>query len=109
MVKWVECEDIMKTRKCTRYIAECGKGFWNKESCLAHEGDCMCWTNPKNRTCKTCEYGFNVPFEDDTGAGGMWECENMDNSNDGHISWIEGVDYISVNCNFYKQTQAKAR
>ncbi len=45
----------MKERKVTRYMAECGRGFWSKTACLHHEEVCQCWKNPKHRTCLTCE------------------------------------------------------
>lgn len=44
----------MKERKVTRYIAECGRGFWSKTACLHHEEVCQCWKNPKYKTCLTC-------------------------------------------------------
>ena len=46
----------MKTKRVTRYIADCGKGYWTKKSCLQHEQNCKCWTNPKFKTCKTCKF-----------------------------------------------------
>jgi len=98
----------MKTRKCTRYIADCGKGFWAKDTCLQHEENCKCWTNPKNRACKTCQYGNYASDEEDTGYGGFIECEHPTNI-DEHSGGPEGVDYISVNCGFYEQIQGPKR
>lgn len=46
----------MKMKRVSRFIADCGRGFWNKNSCTEHEINCKCWTNPKYRTCKTCKY-----------------------------------------------------
>jgi len=39
-----------------RYFAECGREFKRKYSAIHHEKVCVCWSNPKNRTCKTCKY-----------------------------------------------------
>ena len=44
----------MKERKVTRYMAECGRGFWSKTACLHHDEVCQCWKNPKHKTCLTC-------------------------------------------------------
>lgn len=46
----------MKEVKRTRYIADCGRGFWNKKKCQHHEGVCVCWKNPKYKTCLTCKH-----------------------------------------------------
>lgn len=46
----------MKIRRVTRYISDCGKGFWKKESCEKHEKNCKCWKNPKYKTCLTCKF-----------------------------------------------------
>lgn len=94
----------MRERKCIRYIAECGKGFWDKKSCKNHEQNCKCWTNPKNKTCKTCQYGDYAPYENDTGYGGFWECNHPTNQNE-HTGGPEGVDYISVGCEFYQHPE----
>jgi len=53
----------MKSIRVTRYISECGRGYWNKSSCLSHELNCKCWKNPKYKTCKTCKfvhYAYNT-------------------------------------------------
>lgn len=39
-----------------RYKAECGRRFSSKRSCEKHETVCVCWTNPKLKTCKTCRF-----------------------------------------------------
>lgn len=91
----------MRTKKVTRYYAECGRGFWKKAACEAHEENCMCWTNPKNRACKTCKHGEYAPYEDDTGYGGFWEC-HAPGSPAEHSGGPKGVDYISVGCGHYK-------
>lgn len=41
----------------TRYKCQCGKKFAKKYAAEHHEKVCKCWTNPKNRSCKTCKFG----------------------------------------------------
>jgi len=36
----------------------CGRLFSKKKSALNHESVCKCWSNPKNKTCKTCKHSF---------------------------------------------------
>ena len=90
----------MKSKKVLRYYSDCGKGFWKKQKALKHESNCKCWTNHKNKTCKTCKYVF---FED-TGYGGSWGC-NHPNKYGEHNGAPNGINYISVNCIFYEQDQ----
>lgn len=87
----------MKTRRVTRYLADCGRGFWNKKSCEIHEVNCTCWTNPRNKTCKTCEHGDFVNGEPEVGQDSYWDCYNEDMT-DCHSGAPNGIDYISVNC-----------
>lgn len=90
----------MLIKKVTRYYAECGKGFWKRDRAINHEKACKCWDNPKNKTCKTCCYGVHHKSDLDTGEPAYWECSNHD-FNGEHVSGLDGVDYISVNCEFY--------
>jgi hypothetical protein len=92
----------MKSKKVTRYYAECGKGFWKKSAALAHEENCLCWKNPKNKTCKTCEHADMVAYESDTGYGGFYECYHPDNKTEAHAGAPKGIDYLSVNCYYYE-------
>jgi len=87
----------MKTKKVLRYYADCGKGFWKKVTALDHETSCKCWTNPRNKTCKTCKYGEKIPYEPDTGDGAYYEC-NHPNHNEEHAGAPKGIKYISVKC-----------
>lgn len=97
----------MHSKKITRYYAECGKGFWKKSACLDHEETCKCWTNPKNKACKTCLHGCFQGDEPDVGIQSGWECMNSENTNDGHVNDLENVDYISVNCSFWSPNETK--
>jgi hypothetical protein len=97
----------MKVRKATRYIADCGKGFWSKKDCLNHEDTCRHWTNPKMKTCKTCRHGCRDKGYEDHGSMGLetwdyWECNNEKNTKDSHSGGPESVDYLSVGCAFYE-------
>ena len=84
----------MKTKKVLRYYSDCGRGFWKKQLCINHEENCKCWTNPKNRACKTCKHAEFEAYEEDTGSGGFWSCLKVDE----HSGAPFGVDYISANC-----------
>ena len=91
----------MITKRVTRYYAECGHGFWKKEACLRHEKANTCWMLPSVRTCKTCRYGEYLPYEDDTGCGGYYGC--LHHGNNVHSGAPHDIDYISVNCKFWKK------
>ena len=98
----------MKTKRVTRYIADCGRGFWNKKTCLEHEQNCKCWTNPAFRTCKTCEFAHE--FTDSNGMDGheshTWraiECKNPAFDYDLHFNIAhENADQLCVNCTQWK-------
>lgn len=100
----------MKTKRVTRYIADCGKGFWNKNTCEIHEENCKCWTNPAFRTCKTCE--FANEFEDSNGMESepqflqTWrqiECKNPSFNDELHFNQAhENAPYLCVNCTQWK-------
>lgn len=91
----------MKTKRVTRYYADCGKGFWKAESCLNHEKRCKCWKNPKNKTCKTCVYGIYIDYDPETGDGDCYECNNGKNKSAFHTGAPKGIKYLSVDCYFY--------
>ena len=96
----------MKTRRVTRYISDCGRGFWNKKVCLNHEESCKCWTNPKHKTCKTCKFGNN--YEDSNGmehepqylhVWRQWECLNPEFDYDKHFTPAhEKAEDLCINC-----------
>ena len=89
----------MERIQVTRYVADgCKRRFSSKKRCLDHENACTCWTNPKNKTCKTCVHS-HYESED-----GYWECWNIAND-DYHQGAPEGVDYISVNCPHWEANQ----
>lgn len=90
----------MKSKKVLRYYADCGKGFWSKVGCLSHEDNCHCWTNPKNKTCKTCKFASYLQWDGRDGDGGYYECDNFDNDNE-HTGAPKNIKYISVNCKYY--------
>ena len=95
----------MKTRRVTRYMAECGRGFWNSTNCKNHEGRCKCWTNPKNKACKTCDYGDYEHGEPDVGFLGGWSCGHPEFNE--HSGAPEGHDYISVKCIYWELLDIK--
>jgi len=104
----------MITKKVTRYHAECGKGFWNKASCLRHEKNCKCWNNPKNRTCKTCAWAnaktkpvsaeicksLSMEPHENIVTGDGYECTNPLNESE-HSGAPKGITNLSVNCSHY--------
>lgn len=89
----------MKKKKLIRYYADCGKGYWKKQICLDHEIVCKCWTNPKNKACKTCAFGI-IDFNDDEGHNMYWDCTNKDFTE--HSGAPGSIIYISVGCKLWK-------
>jgi hypothetical protein len=96
----------MQSKKVIRYYADCGKGFWKKPAALAHDISCKCWTNPRNKTCKTCKYGEKIPYETDTGFGGGWQCNHLTHDEE-HAGAPKDIKYISVKCNYYGNQQGE--
>ncbi len=100
----------MKTKRVTRYISDCGRGFWSKNTCLEHEKNCKCWTNPAFRTCKTCEFAHE--FDDSNGMEHepqflhTWrqiECKNPAFDYETHFNQAhENAPYLCVNCTQWK-------
>lgn len=35
---------------------DCGKNYFTKQGAKNHEKVCVCWTNPKYKTCLTCKF-----------------------------------------------------
>ena len=100
----------MEVKKVYRYYAECGRAYWSKKACLAHEAICNCWTNPKLKTCKTCKFGEQI-----TDSNGMehepqylhtwkqWECRNPKFDYDIHFTPAhETVSDLCINCPVYE-------
>lgn len=96
----------MRQKRVTRYISDCGKGFWDKKSCLNHEDRCRCWTNPKYKTCKTCLFGVQI-----TDSNGMehepallhtwrqWRCLNPKFNYDVDFTQAhENASDLCINC-----------
>ena len=101
----------MKTKKVTRYYAECGRGFWNKRACVNHEGNCHCWTNPKNKACLTCKYS-NVYSESDEGEGRsnsykVRECLHPSFNEESMKPIAIGAKYVYDNCELWKLKNKK--
>ena len=67
----------MKTRRVTRYYAECGRGFWNKVACLSHEKVCKCFSNPSRRACQTCLHRIVTEDYDEAGRWTEYWCEQV--------------------------------
>ena len=89
----------MKEKKVKRFIADCGRGFWNKKACLKHEEVCKCWTNPKYKTCKTCFFAW-VDGEDG------WQCDNKEFNYDLHFTPAhEKANDLCINCPVWKSNK----
>jgi hypothetical protein len=56
------------------FRADCGHNFKSEDQAVSHMT--RCWKSPETRTCKTCKHGHHTQVEEETGAGGNWECRN---------------------------------
>jgi len=97
---------MIETKRVTSYYSPCRKGFWNKNAAEQHEKNCKCWTNPKFKTCKTCDWGV-----DQHDSNGMehephnlqtwrnWECTNPQFNYDKHFKAAhEKAPTLCINC-----------
>jgi len=107
----------MKIRKATRFIADCGRGFWNKNACAEHETNCRCWTNPKHRTCLTCKYTKKVNDSDGTEHDPRnlqkWtyrECTNEKFHQDIHFHPAhENAPDLNINCSLWESNKQEGK
>lgn len=105
----------MKTTRVTRYISDCGRGFWSKAKCLKHEENCKCWTNPKHRTCKTCKFAKVVNdsngMEHEPQFLQQWtwiDCQNPDFNVDIHFTEAhEKAPDLCINCPVWQSKSSK--
>ena len=92
----------MKKRRCTRFIANCGKGFWTEEKCLNHEEICKCWSYPTNRACVTCKHkGSDSYTLDEQGepVNPVITCDNPEFIYDTHFNEASRkVPGMCINC-----------
>lgn len=96
----------MKAVRVTRYIADCGKGFWNKSAAINHDDVCRCWKNPKFRTCKACKHlkieNDSNGMEDEPQFLQTWKnlvCTNPEFIHDVHFTPAhENASDLCINC-----------
>lgn len=102
----------METIKVNAYITECGKKYWSHSGAKKHEGICKCWSNPKLKTCMTCEYG-----KWERNSNGMehepqflqtwmqWDCRNgeMNFEEDYTHAPNDTTESLCINCPKWKQ------
>lgn len=103
----------MIVKKVNRFYADCGKAFWNKKSCTTHEQNCVCWTNPKFKTCKTCKFGKQV--NDSNGmehepqllhTWRQWECSNPKFNYDIHFTPAhKNAEDLNINCTIWESSK----
>ena len=95
----------MEKRKVTRYISECGRGYWNKRSCLSHEQNCKCWKNPKFQTCFTRKHTSLIKhtngMEHEPIHLEVWDVNNCKHSESG-VPAHEGFEHIRKYCSFWE-------
>ena len=101
----------MKERKVTRYMAECGRGFWSKAACLYHEEVCQCWKNPKHKTCLTCDkYSKHIEAGEGEGYLNLYtvnDCEHADTDESLLTPCHENAPDIYKNCPYWVLKQKK--
>lgn len=93
----------MLIKKVLRYYADCGKAFWKKKDCAAHEKVCRCWKNPKFKTCLSCKHKKFTRNWDDTEHGtNEWvenDCLNPEFNYDKYFKSVHpNADHICTNC-----------
>lgn len=73
------------------YIADCGKKYHSRSGAIAHEKNCKCWTNPKHKTCLTCDWALNQDRRH--------MCFNEDFNKDIHFTPAhENAPKLNINC-----------
>jgi len=105
----------MRTVRVTRYISDCGRGFWTKKTAETHDKNCRCWTNPKFKTCKTCAFctveNDSNGMEHDPKYLQTWasiECHNPDFDYDKHFTEAHGkAPDLCINCPVWKNKNNK--
>ena len=82
----------MEVKTVKIFIADCGKKYWSNSGCKGHEKNCKCWTNPKFKTCKTCEFSGQYGY-------GEQECDNPVFDHDKHFTPAhEKAPDLCINC-----------
>ena len=101
----------MKERKVTRYMAECGRGFWSKTACLHHEEVCQCWKNPKYKTCLTCaKYSKHTEVDEGEGYYNSFtlnDCPHVESDESRLTPCHEHASDIYKNCPYWVLKQKK--
>jgi len=101
----------MKIKKVTRYISECGRGYWNKSTCLSHEKNCKCWKNPKFQTCLTCKHKSFIKdsngMEHEPQYLQTWDENNCEHSEFGVPAHVD-YEHIRMYCQFW-ETKLKTK
>lgn len=82
---------FMETIKVNAYITECGKKYWSNAGAKNHERNCKCWTNPKHKTCLTCNFFSGNSFD-------WFHCDKMPNMKTPPTPPHENAPNINANC-----------
>jgi len=97
----------MKKVTVVRYETDCGKLYVSKSGAFKHEQFCVCWKNPKLKTCMTCAFGKLI--NDSNGmehepqnlhVWKQWECFNKEFDYDEHFIQAKGdyTESLCINC-----------
>jgi len=89
------------------YKSDCGKLYAKKQSAIAHETICKCWSNPNLKTCVTCKFGQLI--KDSNGmehepqylhTWKQWECSNVEFNYDTMFTQApnDNTESLCINC-----------
>jgi hypothetical protein len=99
----------MEIKQVTIFIADCGKKYWSRSGCKAHEKVCKCWTNPKHKTCLTCAFSANYSDcegEQSFHSGGVF-CNSPEFEYDKHFTPAhENASDLCINCPLWQSSNS---
>lgn len=86
----------MEKKQITVFISDCGKKYFSQSGCKSHEKGCKCWTNPKHKTCLTCDHYEGSSYE-------YFDCAKMSSHTPPTPPHVNAPN-INANCPLWEQT-----
>jgi len=95
----------MISKKVIRYYSDCGRGFWKKQKAITHDANCVCWGNPKFKTCLSCKHKKFIKdsngMENEPQYLQTWYSNECKHSESG-VPVHENAEQIRKYCQFYE-------